>query len=146
MCKSEGIIDPMAQRRSNGCPMRYYSGQTETTVEKLNGILTKMSASNVGRISSFWFCNNPQIYSRGSRIPVVIINEFYHILAESQVNSLRPSDAKWRQRSWTKLVQVMACCLTAPSHYLNQYWLIISNVLWHLSEDILMRRSEDTNQ
>ena len=25
----------------------------------------------------------------------------------------------------------MACCLTAPSHYLNQCWLIISEVLWH---------------
>ena len=28
------------------------------------------------------------------------------------------------------LAQVMACCLTAPSHYLNQCWLI-SEVLWH---------------
>ena len=25
----------------------------------------------------------------------------------------------------------MACCLTAPSHYLNQYWLLISDVLWN---------------
>ena len=29
------------------------------------------------------------------------------------------------------LAQVMACCLTAPSHYPNQCWLIISEVLWH---------------
>ena len=28
-----------------------------------------------------------------------------------------------------KLVQVMACCLTAPSHYLNQRWLFIKGVL-----------------
>ena len=28
------------------------------------------------------------------------------------------------------LVQVMACCLTAPSHSLNQCWLILSKVLW----------------
>ena len=28
----------------------------------------------------------------------------------------------------------MACCLTAPSHYLNQCWLIIRGVLWHTSE------------
>ena len=40
----------------------------------------------------------------------------------------------------------MVCCLTAPSHCLNQYWLIISLVLWHSSEGIIMRRSEDTNQ
>ena len=49
-------------------------------------------------------------------------------------NSLRPSDAIWRQWSWTTLAQVMACCLTAPSHYLNQCWLIIRGVLWHTSE------------
>ena len=27
----------------------------------------------------------------------------------------------------------MACCLTAPSHYLNRCWLIISKVEWHSS-------------
>ena len=50
-------------------------------------------------------------------------------------NSLRPSDAIWRQWSWTTLAQVMACSLTAPSHYLNQCWLIIRGVLWHSSEN-----------
>ena len=28
----------------------------------------------------------------------------------------------------------MACCLTAPSHYLNQCWLLISEVQWHIRE------------
>ena len=37
------------------------------------------------------------------------------------------SDAIWRQRSGSTLAQVMACCLTAPSQYLNQYWLIITH-------------------
>ena len=46
-------------------------------------------------------------------------------------NSLRPSDAIWRQRSGWTLAQVRACCLTAPSHYLNQYWLIICEVQWN---------------
>ena len=32
------------------------------------------------------------------------------------------------------LAQIMACWLTAPSHYLNQCWLIISKVQWHSSE------------
>ena len=50
------------------------------------------------------------------------------------VNSLWPSDAKWQQGSRSTLVQVMACCLMAPSHYLNQCWLIISKVQWHSSE------------
>ena len=61
-------------------------------------------------------------------------------------NSLGPSDVIWRCRSWSTLVQAMACCLTATSHYLNQCWLIISKVLWHSSEDIIIRRVEDTNQ
>ena len=44
----------------------------------------------------------------------------------------------WWHRSVSTLVQVMACCLTAPSHYLNQCWnliiVIISQVLWHSPE------------
>ena len=43
-------------------------------------------------------------------------------------NSLWPSDAIWWQRCESTLAQVMACCLMAPSHYLNQCWLIISEV------------------
>ena len=50
-----------------------------------------------------------------------------------EVNSLGPSDTIWHWRSWSTLVQVMACCLMAPSHYLNQCWLINSKVLWHSS-------------
>ena len=61
-------------------------------------------------------------------------------------NSLGHGDTIWRWRSWSTVAQVMACCLTAPSHYLNQCWLIISKVLWHSSEDIIIRRFEDTNQ
>ena len=29
------------------------------------------------------------------------------------------------------LAQIMACCLTAPNHYLTQCWLTINEVLWH---------------
>ena len=43
-------------------------------------------------------------------------------------NSLRPSDAIWRHRSGSALAHVMACCLNAPGHCLNQCWLIISKV------------------
>ena len=52
------------------------------------------------------------------------------IIVASGFNSLRPSDAIWRPRTGSTLAQVMACCLTAPSHYLNQCWRIISKVLW----------------
>ena len=46
------------------------------------------------------------------------------------LNSLWSSDTIWRQKSGSTLAQVMACCLTAPSHYLNQCWLIFSEILW----------------
>ena len=44
--------------------------------------------------------------------------------------SLWPGDASW---SGSTLAQVMACCLTAPSHYLTQCWLIIGEFQWQLS-------------
>ena len=46
------------------------------------------------------------------------------------VNSLWPSDLIYL-RSWSTLIQVMAYCLIAPSHYLNQCWLTIKEILWH---------------
>ena len=36
--------------------------------------------------------------------------------------------------SGSTLAQVMACCLTAPSHYLNHCWHFIKGVLWHQPE------------
>ena len=50
-------------------------------------------------------------------------------------DSLWPSDAIWCQRNWLTLVQVMAWCHQAPSHYLQQYWITISGVLW-LSQEM----------
>ena len=49
-------------------------------------------------------------------------------------NLLGPSDAIWWQRSGLTLGKVMAWCLTAPSHHMNQCWLIISKVEWHSSK------------
>ena len=45
------------------------------------------------------------------------------------INSLWPWDAIWWHRTWSTVLQVMVCCLTVPSHYLNQCWLIVSEVL-----------------
>ena len=41
------------------------------------------------------------------------------------LNSLWHNDAIWRHISGSALVQVISCCLTAPSHYLNQCRLLI---------------------
>ena len=61
------------------------------------------------------------------------------------INSLGPSDAIWWQGSGSTLTQVMACCLTAPSHYLNQCWLLISKVEWHSSKGKFTRDTSAIN-
>ena len=38
----------------------------------------------------------------------------------------------------------MACCLSAPSHYLNQYWILISEVLWHSLKSNFAARAQGT--
>ena len=50
------------------------------------------------------------------------------------VNSLRLSDSIWWHKSRSTLDQVMACCLAAPSHYLNHCWLTISSAVALLSK------------
>ena len=36
----------------------------------------------------------------------------------------------WRHTVWAALAQLLVCCLTAISHYLNQSWLLIE-VMWY---------------
>ena len=54
------------------------------------------------------------------------------------------TDAIWQYRSWLTLVQVMAWCLMAPSPYLNQSWLVTSNVLCHSPEGNFTRNAQYT--
>ena len=61
------------------------------------------------------------------------------------INSSEPSDAIWRQRSGSTLAQTMACCLTAPSHSLNQCWLIITKVEWYSSNGKFTRDTPAIN-
>ena len=56
----------------------------------------------------------------------------------NKFNSLVPGDTIWWHRTWSTLVQVMACCLMILSHYLNQCWQIISKVQWQSLEDNIL--------
>ena len=49
-------------------------------------------------------------------------------------NSLWPNDVTWWHRSGSTWAQVMACCLMALSHYLNQCWPFICEVQWQSLE------------
>ena len=68
-------------------------------------------------------------------MPKIITVYFTYLIFEADVfrefNSLSPSDAIWWHWSGSALIQVMAWCLMAPSHYLNQCSLSINEVLWH---------------
>ena len=51
-------------------------------------------------------------------------------------NSLTLGDTIWCHRTWSTWIQVMACGLTSPSHYLSQFWLTSPGV--RPSNDILI--------
>ena len=59
--------------------------------------------------------------------------EHFDWCCNNEINLLWSSNDMWRHNSGSILVQVMACCLTAPSHYLYQCWLI-SDILWFSHE------------
>ena len=67
------------------------------------------------------------------------------VVVAELIQSLWPSNIIWRHRYGSTLAQVMACCLAAPSHYLNQCWLTIKGVLWHLPESNFTRSIHGCN-
>ena len=48
----------------------------------------------------------------------------------------------WHDRTWSALGQVMAFCLMTPSHYPDQCWLIMSEVLCHSHENNLTENAQ----
>ena len=83
-------------------------------------------------------CHNEKMNSTitmeetSSDISQHLLTGFWVILCSTiWLNSFWPRDTIRRQRSGSTLAQVMAWCLTAPSHYLNQCWLIVSEIQWH---------------
>ena len=46
-------------------------------------------------------------------------------LRKSVIKTLWPADIIWQLQCGSTLTQVITCCLMAPSHCLNQCWLII---------------------
>ena len=80
----------------------------------------------VSLCATFFFTGQPRVFQFSEQYFQNAVS-----LRSLCIISLWPSDAIWHQRSGSTLAQVMACCLTAPSHYLNQCWLIISEVQRH---------------
>ena len=62
---------------------------------------------------------------------------YCQVISKYDINTLWPSNIKWWYKARSTSAQVMACCLTTPSHILNQYWPIISTFQWHSSKSTL---------
>ena len=60
------------------------------------------------------------------------------------VNSLWPGDTIWWQRS-DICSGNHSGSLTAPSHYLNQCWLIMKDILWYSSKSYITRGAYELN-
>ena len=114
-----------------------------------NKILANERRRCIYKVSSYWLrpCRDiqfiPRIVHMMLTLSCCVVCRFRPSLPVF-FNSLRPRDAIWRHKSGSTLARVMACCLTAPSHYLNQCWLTISEVWWHSSEGNFIRDTSAT--
>ena len=116
---------------------------------------------NVTAMILIWFHNTrltqyDYIYRQCLVYPNPIIQNWSHISKHSRIKDSKCWKClkRRRRRGGGRLVKTRLevngkeCCIVELEleHYLNQCWLIISKVLWHSSEDIIIRRFEDTNQ
>ena len=63
--------------------------------------------------------------------PPVISGQIHHYNGICKIGVSTDRDAIWQHRTRSTLAQIMSCCQMTPSHYLNQYWLRMKDVLWH---------------
>ena len=75
----------------------------------------------------------------------VIMKMWHGIAGQKCFYTLLPSNAIPWQPSGSTLALVMACCLMAPSHYLNQCWLNITKVQWYSSDGNFKRDNSAIN-
>ena len=83
-----------------------------------------------------------QLYVLRTRSLIQMIT--FCLLISKPVNSLLLYDAIWPQRSWSTLVQIMVCYLTAPNHCLIPYRL--NQIPWSLLLWFLFQNSNIFNK
>ena len=97
------------------------------TYEYNQGICTEwqqMCDWNLAGMSAKLLWNGPKF----QRSMSILRSSCVWDLVWSYVNSLRPSNTVWQQRTGSTLAQVKACCLTALGHCLNQCLFIASGI------------------
>ena len=130
------IISKTWQNRHETTPFAKSNGRFFQPVRRQAIIWTNAGILLIGDQTSVKFYSEfKHFHSRNAHKNVIC--ELAFILSRPQFvkcNHINPPnlsihcDVICRRRSCSTLVQVkMACCLTAPIHYLNQCWLIINN-------------------
>ena len=84
----------------------------------------KLTVSNVDRLIFLWsqFQRSAMFHCQWMMWNAHTFLCFLRKIQHDKVKSLWPRDTIWWYISRSTLDQVMACCLTAPSHYQNQSW------------------------
>ena len=85
------------------------------------------------------FCESHEFYQDMFNLVWIVFNRY------KEINLLCPCDDIWWHRPQLTLVQLMAWCLMAPSHYLTQCWLTMKEIIWYLFEGNVNLKTEDTN-
>ena len=113
------------------CLTKHSSTTTEYPLARVKCHLTRSPINQTKLQYNFSDCYEwREISITTQRLPFLIVslNGTEGHCRHALLYSYELSDAIWRQKTVPTLVQVMACCLTTPSYYLNQCWLIISKV------------------
>ena len=85
--------------------------------------------SGVSELTASWSplgCAWFSISNRWHEKQMIKIGRIKTCRLNRKINTLAPCNTILYFETWSALVQIMACCLMAPIHYLNQCWLIIN--------------------
>ena len=130
----------MASSRGQLCVINHSLGKLQLYID---GLVQERRISIALAMELRLSCTNPSIYLHDTErndakwsfwltpFQPRFTNTWYFI---NVFDSLWPSDAIGRHRSESTLAQILASCLTVPSHYLHQCWQIFCKVLWHSLE------------
>ena len=97
-------------------------------VTQVNEVMQSKVEGSIEKIQDMIFFDYKLAFSRSWVGLLGLVLCMYNVMNWVNIfmfDSLWPGDAIWWHRTRSTLAQVMARCLTAPSHYLNQCWLII---------------------
>ena len=144
--------DGVSNHHPHDCLLnRLFRRRSKKTSKLCAGDFPAQRASNVENVSIWWRHHGkitPGVCDEQSRGMWKLIQIFLLLLVSlfGTFFLLREAKCRYRTLGQHSGYQIMTCCLTVWSHYLNQRWLMISKVPCRSFENIIIRRSAETNQ